>query len=320
MQRLACVAALAAVLCAHPAAGEDYPTRPIRVITPLGAGGTSDIFIRSLGEELRKSWGQPTIVENRPGGALNIGARACAEAAPDGYTICIMPTEVMVYNQHLFKNLPFDPEKSFEPITNLFVLTAALVVNPTLNVKSMAELIALAKTRPGTLSYGTFAVPLTLYLEKIKQDNGLDWVRVPFRGGADAVNAVMSGSTPIGFMGLSNMVAQVESGLLTPLVVDGTTRSRLLPDVPTLPETGYRERILRSWFGLFAPAGTPKPIVARLAGEVGRILADADFVQRNLIARGLEPAASSPEEFARYLAAYRADAAGVIERAGLATQ
>jgi tripartite-type tricarboxylate transporter receptor subunit TctC len=156
------VVAIVAVWLASCAAipAQDYPTRTIRVIIPLGPGGGGDVFTRALADELQKALGQPVVVENRTGGALNIGTRACAEAAPDGYTICVLSSEPVVYNQFLFKSLPFDPEKDFEPISNLFFNTLALVVNNSLKLRTIADLVALSKARPGRLSYGTFSFPL----------------------------------------------------------------------------------------------------------------------------------------------------------------
>jgi tripartite-type tricarboxylate transporter receptor subunit TctC len=179
----------------------DYPTRTVRVIIPLGPGGGGDIFTRALADELQKRLGQTFIVENRTGGGLNIGTRACAEAAPDGYTICVLSSEPVVYSQFLFKSLPFDPEKDFEPITNLFFNTLVLAVNPSLHVKTIAELIALAKSQP--LSYSTFSFPLAHFMEQLKKEHGVDIVRVPYRSGNEVVTAVLSGATPITLLGLA---------------------------------------------------------------------------------------------------------------------
>ena len=162
------------------AAARDSPTRPVRVIASSSAGGTSDVFMRALADELYKRLGQPFIVENRPGGAFNIGARACAEAAPDGHTLYIIPGEPLVFNQFLFKSLAFDPENGFEPISQLFFITQALVVSGSFNVRTLPELISLSKARPGTLSYSTAAVPLGVFMERMKKDTGADFVRVPF--------------------------------------------------------------------------------------------------------------------------------------------
>jgi tripartite-type tricarboxylate transporter receptor subunit TctC len=179
------------VALAGAARAQDYPSRPVKAIVAVGAGGTGDIFMRVLGEELYRRWGQPVVVENRPGGASNIGARACAEASPDGYTICIMPGEPLGYNQFLYKKLAFDPAKDFEPIVNLFFNTQALVVNAALKVKTVEELVALSKAKAGTLSYTAPSLPLALYLEKLKRKRGADWVAIPFRGGGDTTNAVL---------------------------------------------------------------------------------------------------------------------------------
>src|SRR5262245_35594205 len=254
---------LAAVLFASvatPAAAQDWPTRPVRIIIPLGPGGGGDVFSRLLAEELQKHFGQPFLVENRPGGGLNIGTRACAEAQPDGYTFCVLSGEPVVYNQFTFKNLPFDPEKDFEPVASLFINANALVVNSKLGVKTIPELVALAKAKPGTLSYGTFSFMLAYFMDKLNKENGIDNVRVPFRSGNEMVNALMGGSTQVVFLGLANMIGQIKSGQFTGLALNSSQRSPLFPEIPTLLEaTG--EDYPPPWFGLFAPAGTPLPII-----------------------------------------------------------
>ena len=175
----------------------------------------------------------------------------------------------MVYNQFLFKNLPFDPDKSVLPVTNLYHLIQTLVVNADLKVKSVDDLIAVSKARSGTLSYLTASPPLALYMEKLKAEKGADWVRVPFKGGGEAVNAIMSGSTPIGLIGLGNVIGQLQSGSMTSLAMLNNIRAPQFPDVPTLAETGYRGAASGSWYGLFVPAGTPRPIIDKLAATIG---------------------------------------------------
>jgi tripartite-type tricarboxylate transporter receptor subunit TctC len=303
-----------------PAPAQDYPTRPIRVIAVTSAGGTSDVFMRALGEELHRSLGQPLIVENRPGGAFNIGARACAEAAADGYTICIIPSEPLVFNQFLFKTLTYDPATAFEPITQLFFITQALVVSARLNVTTLPELAALSKARPGTLSYSTGAIPAVVFMERWKKETGADLVKVPFRGGGEAVTALLTGATPVGLYGIANMRAQLEAGSIRGLAVDSDARSPLFPDIPTIPEASGQTYAGKSFFGLLAPAGTPKPIIARLHAAVARIVAESEFRRRNLIERGLVPVASSPEDFARVIGNDRATAAQIVKEAGLEPQ
>jgi tripartite-type tricarboxylate transporter receptor subunit TctC len=311
---------VALMAVAGPALAQDYPTRPIRALTTTSAGGISDIFMRALGDELLKRWGQAIVVENRPGGMQNLGARACSEAPPDGYTICILNAEPIAYNQFLLKNMPFDPEKGVQPVTNLYHLIQTLVVNAQLNVKTIDELIALSKAKPGTLNYVTAAVPLALYMETLKKEQGADWVRVPFKGGGEAVNAVLSGSTPIALIGEGNVIGQIRAGTMTPLVMLNNIRSPNFPDVPTLAETGYTGPPSRSWYGLFTPAGTPRPIVDKLANAVAAIVDDPTFRERHLSARSLVPAINTPEQFAAEIRKDRALAQEVVKAAGLEPQ
>jgi len=310
-----------ALIALSPAAlAQDYPTRPIRALTTTSAGGISDVFMRALGEELRVSLGQPLVVENRPGGMQNVGARACQEAPPDGYTICILNADPLIYNQFLLKNMPFDPENGLQPITNLFHLIQTLVVNASLGVKSVDELVALSKQKPGTLSYLTAAPPLALYMEKLKEQKGADWVRVPFKGGGEAVNAIISGTTPIALIGEGNVIGHIRAGTMTSLVMVNNIKSPNFPDVPTLAETGYTGAASGSWYGLFAPAGTPKEIVDRIAKEAATIINNPAFRERHLTARSLVPAINTPEAFARQIREERAVAERVVKEAGLERQ
>ena len=313
-------AAMIALGGAPPAAAEDYPAHPVRVITTTSAGGLSDIFMRALGEELRQKWGHPLVIENRPGGAMNVGARACADSPPDGYTICIINADAMIYNQFLFKKLPFDPEHSVVPVTNAFHLIHMLVVNSQLHVKTVDELIELSKRKPGTLSYLSPGIPMVLYMETLKKEKGADWVRVPFRGGGEAVNAILGGTTPIGLFGEGNVIGNVRAGQMTPLVMMNNIRSPNFPQVPLLTEVGYNGPPSRSWYGIFAPAGTPKVIVDKVSKDIGEIIGRPDFRERHLTARSLVAAANTPEEFAAEIKSDRAVAAKVVRDAGFEPQ
>ena len=224
--------------------------------------------------------------------------------------------EPVVYNQYTFKSLPFNPEKDFEPVVNLFINSNALVVNSKLNVKSVAELVALAKQKPGTLSYGTFSFMLAYFMDKLNKDNGIDIVRVPFRSGNEMVNAVMGGTTPIVFLGLANMLGQIKSGLFTGLALNSTGRSPLFPDIPTLTEVSG-EDYPPPWFGLFAPAGTPLPIVERLHDEVVKIASEPAWRQRNYVERAVEPAVGPRDEFIKFIANNRSFAARVAKETGI---
>ena len=323
MKYLVAVAALlgiAGVAGGTPSLAQDYPTRPIKAVTTTSAGGISDVFMRALGDELYKRLGQPIVVENRPGGMQNVGARVCTEAAPDGYTICILNAEPLAYNQFLLKNMPFDPEKGLQPVANLYHIIQTLVVNSKLNVKTVDELIALSKAKPGTLNYLTAAVPLALYMDTLAKEKGADWVRVPFKGGGEAVNAVLGGSTPIALIGEGNVIGQIRAGTMTALAMANNIRSPNFPDVPTLEETGYKGPPSRSWYGLFTPTGTPKPIVDKLAKEVASIVNDHAFRQRHLTARSLVPAINTPEQFAEEIKKDRVMAQQVVKAAGLEPQ
>ena len=316
------VSLLAAVCCCGgvaPAGAQDYPARPIRALTATSAGGTSDIFMRLLGEEIQKRWGQPIVVENRPGGGMTIGGRACAEAPNDGYTICILPAETLAYNQFLFRRIPYDPEKDFEPITNPFFNTQVLVAATALNVKTLDELAALSKAKPDTLSYVVPSVPLALFMEQWKRTSGADLVKVPSgrrRGGQWRPVRDHAGR----LLWTGQLDRANRRGAVQALAVDGDARSPLLPDVPTLRELGYRGPLTRVYFGIVAPAGTPKPIVARLRDEIAAIGAEPGFRQKRLIEMGLEPVFDRPEEFSRFLKEDRANSERIVKESGLVPQ
>jgi tripartite-type tricarboxylate transporter receptor subunit TctC len=304
-----------ALPCTAPA--QDYPSKPIRVIASSAAGGISDIFMRTVGEELHKRWGQPIVIENRAGGGMNIGGRACAEAPPDGYTICIMSNEVVTYNQLLYRNVGFDAEKSIAPVTNLFFLTQALAVNSSLKVKTLADLAALSKAKPGTLSYSAPAAPLALFMDNFNKENGTDLVRVPFKGGGDAVNSMLSGTTPVAIFGIGNLNQLIRNGQIVGLAVDGDKRSPLAPEIPTFREIGYKEHLMATFFGIYAPAGTPKPIIDKLNNAIVKIASNPEFQQKHMISRGLTPVLNSPEQFAKELETDRVEALAVVKASGL---
>ena len=318
MRRASFIAAmLAFMLTAFGAAAQDnWPNRPIRVLTTTSPGGISDVFMRALAEKLEPVLGKSIIIENRPGGMQMVGARACEDAEPNGYTICIINADPMIYNQFLIKGMSFDPDK-LQPITKLFDLLHGLVVNSDLKVKNVDELVALSKARPGTLSYLTPGAPMVLYMETLKKERGADWVRVPFKGGGEAVNAILSGTTPIGLFGEGNVIGQIRAGTMTELVMMNNIHSPNFPATPTLEETGYHGPPSRGWYGLFAPAGTPRPIVDRIAKEVAAIVADPAFAQTQLKDRSLVGATDTPDEFAKQIAADRVVAEQVVKAAGM---
>jgi tripartite-type tricarboxylate transporter receptor subunit TctC len=310
-------AGLAFLHTAPRAAAQDYPARPVRIVFPLAAGGGGDVFTRGIADELQKAWHQPVVVENRPGGGQNIGARACVEATPDGYTICVMSSEPVVYNQFLFKTIPYDPEKDLQPIANLFFNTLAVVVNPETKVKTFAEMVAMAKQQPGKLSYATFSFPATYFMDKLNKTEGIDIVKVPYRGGGEVVNALLGNTTPIAVLALSNMVAQLQSGRITPLAVVANDRSPLFPDVPTLEQARPGAGFPTTWFGLFTQAGVPRPIVEKISVEIDRIMADPAFRKRMYTDRAVEPAPERLDAFARFIREERKLAQQMVKESGI---
>ena len=320
MKWLLAAVALGAALITTQALADNYPIRPVRVFTTSSAGGISDIFMRALNEKMQPYLGQPLIIENKPGGAGNIAARFCQEAPPDGYTICIINADTMIYNQFLYKQVPFDPEKGLIPIVNLFHLIQVLVVNSSLNVKTVDELVAASKSKPGTLNYLTASIPCVVYMDTLKKERGADWIRVPFKGGGEAVTAILSGTTPIGLFGLGNVQAHLKAGKMTALALVNNIRTPQLPDVPTLADLGYRGAPSQTWYGLFAPSGTPKPIIDRLNAEVRRAFEDKEFVDKFVITRGQVPAINSPEEFVKEIVTDRVDANEVVKLSGMEPQ
>jgi tripartite-type tricarboxylate transporter receptor subunit TctC len=310
-------AVVVSILHASIASAQPYPSKAVRVITSNSAGGTSDIFVRALGDELQRSWSQPVVIENRPGGGMNIAGRACAEAPNDGYTICILPGETLVLNQFTFKSIPYDPERDFEPVTNAFINTQVMVVSAALNVSSLDELAALSKARPNTLSYSALAVSMQITMESWKQKSGADIVSVPSRGGGDMVTGLLTGTTPVAIVGLPNFIPYIRNGTVKALAVDSQARSPLFPDVATLHELGF-PNLAPVYFAFVVPAGTTKPIIQQLYEDISRIGNDRTFRHKRLIDIGLEPVFDTPEQFSQFLHEQRVNAARLIRESGFA--
>jgi tripartite-type tricarboxylate transporter receptor subunit TctC len=314
---LVALLALATIaLAAVTAVGaETYPAKSIRILTANSVGGTSDIFVRALGQILQQRLGQPIVVENRAGGGMNIAGRACAEAPNDGYTICLLPNETLTLNEFTYKSIPYNPEKDFAPITNAFINTQVMVVSSSLHVGTLAELAALSKAKPGTLSYSALAIPIQITIENWKKRTGADLVYVPVRGGADMVNGLLTGTTPVAIVGLPNFIPYIRNGTVKALAVDSDARSPLFPNVPTLHELGFAD-LTPVYFGFVAPAGVPKPIIARLHDEIAAIGNEPEFRKKRLIDIGIVPVFDTPGQFGRFLTEQRAIGAKMIREAG----
>jgi tripartite-type tricarboxylate transporter receptor subunit TctC len=311
------VLALLLLAAALPAFADDWPSRPIRAIVPQGPGGLSDVFTRALGEELGPALGQTIVVENKVGAAGSLGAKACADAAPDGYTICILNNESMAVNPWTLKSVKFDPRKDVIPITRMWNLQQVFAVTASLNVKSFAELAALAKSKPKTMTYLAPSLAKVAFMERFNKQHGVDFVRVPFKGGGDAVNSMLSGITPVAAFGIGNLIQLIREGKIVALAVDGDTRSPLAPNVPTFKEAGFTLDVWSSAYSLLAPAGTPKPIVDKVYNAVVKIGKRPEFQNRFIIPRGLTPVFNTPEQFAKIIEAEMAIGHDVVKASGL---
>jgi tripartite-type tricarboxylate transporter receptor subunit TctC len=291
-------AALALALAtAAPAAAQTYPSKPIELVVPFVAGGTTDTAARMIGQRLNEKWGQPVIVSNRPGGGSSIGTNIVAKAAPDGHTLLIT-TFALAVNSALQKQ-PYDPVKDFIAITEISSIPLMLVVHPSLPVRDFNEFIAYSKAQPAGLDYATSGAGTSTHLaaEMLRTMTGAKLVHVPFKGNAEVMNALLGGHVKVHFGLTASSLQHVRAGSLRVLAV--TTEKRLpeLPDVPTIAELGYPAYEISSWQGAFAPAGTPADIVGRLNAEIVQLLKEPEVAAR-IRREGAEPIGSSPEQFA----------------------
>ncbi len=295
-----------------------YPSKPIRIVVPYPAGGGIDILARVIGERLSQRLGQAVLIDNRPGAGTILAADLVAKAAPDGYTLMLTSDSTVTINQFIYTKLPYDPVKDFAPVSQLVVLNQLLLANPAVPANNLKELVAYAKANPGHLdyaSYGRGSQP-HLAMELLKHQAGIDIVHVPYKGIPQAVPAVLAGEVQLTFAGAASSQAHLKAGRLKALAVGGKSRMALLPDVPTFAESGYPDVQSNAWFGLFAPAATPRDIVLKLHAEVTRILKEPEFVQKEILAKGYELVASTPEEFTAFLAIDSARNARAVKISG----
>ncbi|HEY7945399.1 MAG TPA: tripartite tricarboxylate transporter substrate binding protein [Casimicrobiaceae bacterium] len=295
----AVAAALAGLLLTLPsyAAELAYPSKPIRLVVPFPAGGSLDVVARAIGQKLTMAWGQPVIIDNRPGAGGNIGADLVAKSAPDGYTILEGALSTHAVNVSLYSRMPYDPVKDFAPITLVAVTPNVLVLNPAVPANTVGELIAYAKANPGKLAFGSGSNGSAGHLagELFKAEAGVDMVHVPYKGSAPAMQDLLGGQIQLMFDNLASSMQQVRAGKLKALAVTTAQRSPLVPDLPTLVESGLPGFDIYTWWGFMAPAGTPKDIIAKWNAEVTRIL-NTPEMQAFFAQQGAQPAPSSPEQ------------------------
>ena len=287
-----------------PALAQTYPSKPVRIVVPYPAGGGIDILSRLIGQRVAQKFGQSVVIENKPGAGTLVAAETVARAAPDGHTLMLTTDATISINPYLYAKLPYDPVKDFAPITQLVFLNQLLVANAALPASNLKELIAHAKANPGKLNYASYGVGSQphLAMEIFKSQSGADIVHVPYKGIPQAVPAAIAGEVQLTFSGAASTQAHLKAGRLKALAIGGSARLALLPDVPTFVEQGFADVPANAWFGLFAPAGAPREVIALLHAEVTRILKDPAFLQSEIVAKGYELVASTPEEFAAFLA------------------
>jgi len=309
--------ACAALLMGSAAFAQTYPAGAMRIVVPFPPGGGTDILSRAVAQKLNEAWGVSVIVDNRGGANGTIGAAAVAKAAPDGHTLIVVPSGFAV-NPSIYRNLPFDTVKDFSPVTQLASSPLVLVVHPSFPPRSVKELVALLKARPGDINYGSSGngSPPHLATELFKLLTGTKMIHIPYKGAGPAAVDVIAGQIPIYFMNALSAVPHMKSGRLRPLGVTSDKRFPGLPNVPTIAEAGVPGYAMTNWYGMLAPAGTPRPSVTKLHGEVARILNLPELKER-LSSEGAEVIASTPEQFAAFLKAEMATAAKIVKASGM---
>jgi tripartite-type tricarboxylate transporter receptor subunit TctC len=314
---------LALLLLAAPAMAQaqGWPSRPLRLVVPFPPGGSTDILARALSQKLAEELAQPVVIDNRPGAGGSIGAEAAAKAAPDGYTLMMGHLGTLAVNVGIYKKLPYDPVKSFAPVCLMAIVPSVLVVNNSLPVASVAELIAYAKKYPGKLAYGSAGNGSTSHLttEYFKLATGIDVLHVPYKGVGPMLTDLVSGQLSMGLNGAPAVMPHVVSGRLRALAVSSLERLPSLPNVPTLDESGVKGFEANGWYGIVAPAGTPEAILRKLNSEIRSAMA-APELRARLDAEGAIPAGGMPEEFGAFIASEIARWGAVLKRAGIEPQ
>jgi tripartite-type tricarboxylate transporter receptor subunit TctC len=286
-----------------PAAhAQAYPSKPIRIIVPYPAGGTSDILARSIGQKLSESLEQPVVVENKPGANGNVGAEFVARAAPDGYTLLLADIGALAISPSVYPKLPFDPAKDFAPVTMVAYSPHILVVHPSVPAASVKELVALAKSKPGKLNFAISGVGGAPHLAGVDfaLRTGIDWTYIPYKGGSQAIADVAGGQADVTLNGMLATYPLVQGGKLKLLAVSSAKRMSAIPEVPTIAESGIPGFETGSWQGVVAPAGTPREIVAKLNAEIGRIVTTTEMRDK-LGAQGADVRTNTPDEFSSFI-------------------
>ena len=311
------VASVALVCSAISVFAADYPTKPITLMIGFAPGGPSDVMARIITRKMEDILKQPFVIENRAGAGGSIAGAAVARAVPDGYTVLLATGSLLAINVSLYKNLGYDPEKDFEPITMVGTQTNVLYVHPSLPAKSLGELIAHAKANPGKLSFGSGGngTPAHLAGELLKIEAKIDMTHVPFRGTGPALQAVIGGHVPMAYNPPPPLIPHLQSGTIRAIAITTLKRTAALPDVPTIAELGFPGFEATTWHGIVAPAGTPKEVVASLHRAAAAALNDAE-VRKALSDLGVDIVANTPEEFRAYIASEIPKWAAIVKASG----
>jgi tripartite-type tricarboxylate transporter receptor subunit TctC len=310
--------ALACALAACAAHAQGYPSRPVKMIVPFPAGTLPDIIARALNQSLVATWGQPIVVENRPGANGNIGMDACAKSVPDGYTICFPTGVILSLNPFAYASMPFDPQE-LVPVVHVGTLDQAIAASTSLPVRSVRELVEYAKSKPGTVTWGSLGSGSTahLYMEWLRAKTGASFVHVPYKGSPEVMQAMAAGDVMVATLTPTFVMPNVKAGKARVLaVVSGRKRSPLMPEVPTMAEQGY-ELDFRNWLALYLPRGTPQEFARRWNAEVNRLLADPQIEERYFAPQAVTPAGGSPEDLAAFARAARQAGAELAKIANL---
>jgi len=286
-----------AVACS--AIAQVYPSKPIRLIVPFAPGGPADLQARLIGPKLTEAWGQPVVVENRAGGNTIIATELTARADPDGHLVQVISAGFAI-NVSLYAKLPYDSLRDFAPVTQLTSGPAIVVVHPSLPARSVKELIQLARSRPGQLTYASAGLPSQLAVELFKVTTGTDMVHVPYKGAAPAMIDLIAGHVQVSFPTIGGGLPHAQAGRLRALATTGATRPLAAPDLPTMMEAGVPGYEATNWFGTAVPARTPPAIVAKLSQEIARVLRLPD-VRERLLVQGMEPVSNTPDDFSKYI-------------------
>jgi len=310
--------ALGAALAPWPARAQDaWPSRPIRFILPFPPGGGTDILGRLIAERLTANLGQPVVAENRGGAGGNVGAEAAAKSAPDGYTIVLVAPSLAI-SPSLYSTLGYDPVRDFAPVSLVATVPNVMITNPSVPAKTLAEFIRLAKSKPGEMNFGSGGSGTSNHLagELFNIVAGVKLVHIPYKGVNLAMNDVLSGRVQLVFIGIPAAVPHIKAGRLRALALVAPQRSSVLPDVPTVAEAGLPKFEVTTWYGILAPAGTPRPVIDRLNGELGKIMRSSELKER-LEALATDPLTSTPEEFAELIKREIAKWREVVREAGV---